>query len=159
MKPFASVVRLICVSVLFGCSAEPVDRLAQAPLDPVEHECLALAIYWEAKAEPQEGLEAVGHVVMNRLRDARFPNTICAVTKEGGERPGCQFSWYCDGRSDVPAEAANWDRAQVTANALMRGELQDNTGGALFFHATRLASPWRVPREQTAEVGGHVFYR
>ena len=150
---------LVGFLVLFGCAAETEDDAQPAPLDPIEHECLALAMYWEAKSEPQAGLEAVGHVVMNRLRDERFPDTICAVTKQGGERRGCQFSWYCDGRSDVPREADNWRRAQDAASALMRDELDDNTDGALFFHARRLDVPWRVQREQTAEVGDHIFYR
>ena len=129
----------------------PVDR-AQAP-------CLALAMYWEAKAEGRDGMRAVGHVVLNRTEDERFPDSPCAVVYEGGEDRGCQFSWYCDGRSDDPTETKNWQTAQAIAQELLSDQLPDTTRGSLFFHARRLKTPWRVPRKQTVTVGNHVFYR
>ena len=66
--------------------------------------CMALNIYHEARGEPIEGKIAVGHVVLNRAASRRFPGQICAVVKQGGEnrRYRCQFSWWCDGRSDRP---------------------------------------------------------
>ena len=68
--------------------------------------CLALAMYWEAKAEGAEGMRAVAAVVLNRVAHPEFPRTVCGVVKQGGERPPCQFSWWCDGKSDQPTETA-----------------------------------------------------
>lgn len=153
----------LLVGSMTGCSsgtnADESDALADGGSDTEERRCLALSMYWEAKAEGRRGMRAVGHVVMNRVRDPRFPNTPCAVVEEGGEQRGCQFSWYCDGRSDVPREAENWRRARVLASELLAGEHRDITKGALFFHARRLKSPWRVEREKTVSIGQHVFYR
>ena len=75
--------------------------------------CLATAIYFEARGEPFVGQSAVAHVVLNRVQDARFPNDICSVVKQGPTyawkpdfpvRNMCQFSYYCDGKSDQPTD-------------------------------------------------------
>lgn len=116
-------------------------------------------MYWEARGEDRAGMRAVGHVVMNRIADDRFPNEPCAVVHHGGEEPGCQFSWYCDGMSDQPADTAEWRTARSLARELMNGSIRDTTRGALFFHAKRLKAPWRAPRTRTVVVGKHVFYR
>jgi spore germination cell wall hydrolase CwlJ-like protein len=129
------------------------------PVDRAQAQCLALAMYWEAKAEGRAGMRAVGHVVLNRTDDERFPDSPCAVVYQGGEDRGCQFSWYCDGRSDEPTETGNWQTAQALAQELLSGQLPDTTKGSLFFHARRLKTPWRVPRKKTVTVGNHVFYR
>jgi len=102
---------------------------------------------------------AVGHVIMNRAVHEQFPATPCAVVKQGGQKPPCQFSWWCDGKSDKPTELANWQRANELARELLTHPPKDNTRGSLFFHSTRLKNPWRVPRKKTVTIGGHVFYR
>jgi len=135
--------------------APPVRR----PVDRAQAQCLALAMYWEAKGEGRAGMRAVGHVVLNRTQDERFPDSPCAVVYQGGEDRGCQFSWYCDGRSDEPTEAGSWLTARALAQELLAGQLPDTTKGSLFFHARRLKTPWRVPRKKTITVGNHVFYR
>lgn len=123
--------------------------------------CIAVAAYWEAFAEGPDGMTAVAMVVLNRMRDSRFPATACEVVREGGEQPGCQFSFWCDGRSDVPDDPERWlDARRATDVAFghaLRGE--DPTGGALYFHSTDIDVPWKVPREETARIGKHVFYR
>ena len=74
-------------------------------------------IYHEARGEPDAGKEAVGHVVLNRAADPRFPGQICDVVRQGGELPRyrCQFSWWCDGRSDAPRNVAAWQQARQVA--------------------------------------------
>lgn len=129
-----------------------------------ELRCLALSMYWEAKAEGREGMLAVGHVVMNRVAHDRFPDTPCQVVFDGGEKPPCQFSWYCDGKSDRPTEVANWAHAQRLARELLDAAPRDRskadrTRGGLFFHSTGMKSPWRIPRTRTVTIGGHVFYK
>lgn len=131
--------------------ASPLGR------DPVR--CLALAMYWEARAEGREGMLAVASVVLNRVGHQGFPDTVCEVVTEGGETPPCQFSWFCDGRSDHPTEARAWRQAEQIATETLRRAPRDLTGGALFFHATSLSDPWHVERQRTARIGRHVFYR
>ena len=64
--------------------------------------CMALVIYWEAKTESEQGMYAVGQVVLNRVKHKEFPSSICSVMREGGEQPPCQFHFWCDGKSDSP---------------------------------------------------------
>jgi len=136
-----------------------IERPHVAPSLRRQQECMALALYWEARGEGYRGMEAVGWTVLNRVHSPLFPATPCDVVFEGGERPGCQFSWYCDGLSDRPTDPASWRHAMIVAGNLLTRPSADPTGGALFFHATSIAVPWRRPRIRTAQVGGHIFYR
>jgi spore germination cell wall hydrolase CwlJ-like protein len=102
-------------------------------------------------------MAAVGSVVLNRVEDARFPNTPCGVVYEGGETPPCQFSWWCDGKSDKPTHLALWEQSLTLAGEMLKDSRTDPTGGALFFHSTSLPNPWR--RARTARIGNHIFYR
>ena len=78
--------------------AQVVDPVGEEPLDEAIT-CLARTIYWEA-GRGGCGMESVASVVMNRLGHEGFPNTVCAVVRQGREQGSCQFSWWCDGRSD-----------------------------------------------------------
>jgi spore germination cell wall hydrolase CwlJ-like protein len=122
-------------------------------------QCLALALYWEAKAEGPEGMLAVASVVLNRVADPQFPDTVCDVVKQGGEEPPCQFSWWCDGASDRPTETRAWRLAQSLARSSLSQPPRDLTDGALFFHNTSIATPWVRRRERTVQIGRHIFYR
>ncbi len=121
--------------------------------------CLALSMYWEAKNQGREGMVAVGSVVLNRVQHEEFPNTPCEVVYEGGETPPCQFSWWCDGKSDTPRDQEAWALAQQLAGRMLASPPPDPTDGALFFHSTEIGKPWRKERTRTAELAGHVFYR
>ncbi len=118
---------------------------------------MALAMYWEARGEGARGMAAVGHVVLNRVRSNAFPDSPCDVVFQGGETPPCQFSWWCDGKSDRPDQLAQWHAALATADAVLDRRIDDPTDGALFFHAAGVKRPWK--RTQTARIGGHIFYR
>jgi len=118
---------------------------------------MALAMYWEARGEGRLGMVAVGSVVMNRVRSDAFPDTPCSVVYQGGETPPCQFSWWCDGKSDRPQNKAQWDAALNTAAEVLADPAVDPTQGALFFHSTAIRKPWQ--RERTTQIGGHIFYR
>ena len=114
-------------------------------------------MYWEARGEGRQGMLAVGSVVLNRVEDYRFPNSACDVVYQGGETPPCQFSWWCDGKSDRPTDSGIWAVSLELANELLEADVQDPTEGALFFHNRSIKSPWR--RVKTAEIGNHIFYR
>jgi spore germination cell wall hydrolase CwlJ-like protein len=121
--------------------------------------CLALALYWEAKTEGPDGMLAVASVVLNRVAHPAFPSSVCAVVTQGGEQPPCQFSWWCDGKSDRPTDPQAWSLARRLARAALAEAPPDRTKGALFFHNTSIATPWLRKRQRTAQIGRHVFYR
>jgi len=139
---------------------QPVELQIELPLRKVDarsHHCLAKAIYWEARGEGEDGMLAVSSVILNRVKDERFPDTVCTVVYEGGEAPPCQFSWWCDGKSDHPTDRAQWGEILELAYTYLATRPEDTTEGALFYHATSIKTPWR--RELTAQIGNHVFYR
>lgn len=124
-----------------------------------EQRCLALAMYWEARGEGNQGMIAVGWTILNRVRSDDFPSTPCAVVYQGNERGRCQFSWWCDGKSDRPRNRRSWARARIIAAGLLTDPPHDPTGGALFYHSKSISVPWVKPRTRTARIGSHIFYR
>lgn len=154
---FRFVVTAVCL-VICGVVGVSASVVVAAELSKQER-CLALAMYWEAKAEGAEGMIAVGAVVLNRVAHAEFPGSVCGVVTQGGEKPPCQFSWWCDGKSDNPTEAKAWATAAELAPALLMELPHDPTKGGLFFHASNIAVPWRVERERTVQIGRHIYYR
>ena len=92
--------------------------------------CLALNTYHEAKNQSMIGQVATAQVVMNRVADSRYPNTVCEVVKQGPKYKGsdvpvrhkCQFSWFCDGKSDEPKkDSKEWRMAQEYARIVLSG--------------------------------------
>lgn len=138
--------------------AQAVDPSGAEPLDDAIT-CLARTVYWEAKGEEIGGLEAIAGVVMNRLGHEGFPNTVCGVVTEGSEQGNCQFSWWCDGRPDDVEEEKPYAAAKEVARKVLNRQLEDRTGGALYFHHRRVSPQWAERYVKTAEVGDHLFYR
>ncbi len=124
-----------------------------------EQQCLALAMYWEARGEGRQGMVAVGWTILNRARSEHFPATPCVVVFQGGERGPCQFSWWCDGKSDRPRDRISWTRARIIAAELLVDPPRDPTNGALFYHSKSIPVPWTRTRVRTARIGNHIFYR
>lgn len=124
-------------------------------IDKNEAYCLAQVIYFEARGEPIAGQIAVAQVTINRRNSGIFPNTICGVVSQKGP---CQYSWYCDGKSDSLPTNAQAYRAQLLANIILINKPEDITGGALFFHSASINPGW-YNLEKTVEIGAHVFYR
>ena len=135
--------------------------------------CLALNTYHEAKNQSTVGQIATAQVVMNRVEDKRFPNTVCEVVKQGPTRPSwedpnkeypirhrCQFSWYCDGKSDVPKNEKAWRKAQDVAFLVYYNKIQiDVTEGATHYHATYVRPAWAKTKTRTTRIEKHIFYR
>lgn len=137
--------------------AQAVDPAGAAPLDDAIT-CLARSIYWEAKGEPPREMEAVANVVMNRLASDDFPDTVCAVVKQGSETKSCQFSWWCDGRPDEVAEQERYELATEIARKALNGQLQDRTRGALYFHDRTVSPDWAREYTRTAQTRRFLFY-
>jgi spore germination cell wall hydrolase CwlJ-like protein len=123
-------------------------------------QCLAQAVYFEARGEPLDGQIAVAEVVLNRVDDPRFPGTICGVTRQGaGSGRGCQFSYVCDGNSDVMKSALARERAGKIASMMLAGRARSLTDGATYFHTRSVRPDWSRRFAKTAAIGHHVFYR
>ncbi len=146
---------------LFGFAACLVTASPGAAGVSDEIECLALNIYFEARSEPDAGRLAVGHVVMNRVSDDRYPGKVCAVVRQGGERVRnrCQFSWWCDGRSDRPRDEHAWEQSKAVATRIYWGLSEDITEGALWYHAVYVRPAWRKILVPGRTIGRHIFYR
>ena len=135
--------------------------------------CLALNTYHEAKNQSLVGQIATAQVVMNRVEDNRFPNTICEVVKEGPTRPSwedpnkeypikhrCQFSWYCDRKDDTPKNEKAWKTAQDVAFLVLYDKIKlDVTEGATHYHATYVRPSWAKTKKRTTRIEKHIFYR
>jgi spore germination cell wall hydrolase CwlJ-like protein len=143
------------------------DRISPAVLNRMprvegnaEWQCLAEAIYYEARGEPLEGQVAVAEVVLNRVDDRRYPNSVCGVTKQGVERGrGCQFSYACDGRPEQMTSAGPRLQAQKLAGIMLAGHDRVVTDGATHFHARYVRPGWASRLTRTAQIGQHIFYR
>jgi spore germination cell wall hydrolase CwlJ-like protein len=102
---------------------------------------------------------AVAWVVLNRTRSDDFPGTVCGVVKQGREAPGCQFSYWCDGKADTPDDDAEWALARQVAREMLTNPPRDPTRGATFYHSADLDTPWTLKRTRTARIGRHIYYR
>ena len=130
--------------------------------------CLALNIYHEARDQPMVGQVAVAQVVMNRVHDKRYPDTVCEVVKQGPTyswkqdfpvRHRCQFSWYCDGKSDKPKDDEAYSKAMMVAHGVYHGNIYDMIDGATHYHATYVYPEWAETKTRIAQIGDHIFYR
>ena len=122
--------------------------------------CLTQAIYYEAALEPTEGQEAVAQVVLNRVRDPNYANSICGVVFEGAERTtGCQFSFTCDGSLAFAPVAWAWNRAERVADRALAGHVAARVGTATHYHADYVRPWWAPTLGRLTRIGAHIFYR
>ncbi len=138
--------------------------------------CLAQNIYFEAGNQPLAGKIAVVNVVLNRVEHDKFPNNVCDVvyqTKEwrtswtGKTVPKlgmCQFSWFCDGKSDKPKDSKTWaESLQLADDMLVKYVKNDNyldlTEGAMWYHAYYIQPYWSHHLNETVQISAHIFYR
>ena len=125
-----------------------------------ELDCLTQAAYYEARGEGRDGMRAVTQVVLNRVRHAAFPNSVCGVVFQGaGRRTGCQFSFTCDGSMRGGVNRAAWNRAREVASAALSGAVYAEVGNATHFHTTGVSPGWRNSLVRVGQVGDHLFYR
>ena len=136
-------------------------------VNPEELECMSKNIYFEAALESTAGKLAVAQVTMNRVKSNVWPNTVCKVITQGIHykngfpvRDRCQFSWYCDGKDDVPHSGSMWRESQEVARyVLTTPDLMDITDVATHYHADYISSPrWAVPHRKTVEIDTHIFF-
>jgi spore germination cell wall hydrolase CwlJ-like protein len=122
--------------------------------------CLTQGIYYEAALEPTEGQEAVAQVILNRVRDPNYANSICGVVFEGAERTtGCQFSFTCDGALAQAPVTWAWNRARVVAERALAGHVAARVGTATHYHADYVHPWWAPTLNKLTQIGAHIFYR
>jgi spore germination cell wall hydrolase CwlJ-like protein len=133
---------------------------SQAEFQERERRCLATAIYFEARGEPTRGQVAVAQVILNRVRSPLFPETICGVVYQGQNQKGCQFSFACDGKTDIPRNDAQWAQAQDISRQITAGELWlPEVGYSTFYHANYVSPYWAGSMSKIDKIGRHIFYK
>jgi len=160
-------------------SASPLGLdIDTSKIDPEQAYCLAENIYYESRNEDIRGQFAVGSVTLNRVKDERFPDTVCDVVKQANihrvtKRVVCAFSWYCENDKkgkEIPIRNKDgtinqrvvdqFQVASIVAIQILSGEVEDNTNGATHFHNPYTSKPaWRFEMRKTMRVGNHDFYR
>ena len=166
-------------------SEDEITHEGGTKVHPDEIECMARNIYFESNNQSKAGQIAVARVVMNRLQDTRFPNTVCEVIQEGPMRESwktrkdpdlaqadriyypvknrCQFSWYCDGKADdIPQSNDNhaWRLAQEIAfNILVFNKYSGLVEGATHYHADYVDPEWSKTITLITKIDDHIFYR
>jgi spore germination cell wall hydrolase CwlJ-like protein len=140
----------------------PAERLALAGKTRAKAEkCLAEAVYFEARGEPERGQKAVAQVVMNRVFSGFYPDDVCGVVYQNAHRRlACQFTFACDNVRDVVREPSLWVQAKRIARDTLDGKLWlPEIGKATHYHATYVHPWWVRTMRKHHKIGVHIFYR
>lgn len=145
-----------------GGAARPdyASLVDHAKLDS-EKRCLAEAVYFESRSEPEAGQAAVAQVVLNRVQSGLYPSSVCGVVYQNRHRyKGCQFSFACEGKSLRITERESWATAVRIANEVMDGQTYlSDVGRSTHYHATYVKPRWARALTKMDAIGRHIFYR
>lgn len=155
------------LSVLKDAEEVSVNEFEQSEIS-----CLAENIYFEARNQSLAGKIAVGLVTLNRVKDNRFPDSVCAVVKQGPTytnwkgnvlpvKHKCQFSWYCDGKPEtIEQKYIEYYKEIIDISIdLYYNEFYDITEGSTHYHADYVSPDWASTKTKTTEIDDHIFYR
>ena len=130
-------------------------------------DCLAKNVYHEARNDGMTGQRAIAWATMNRTKSDKYPDSICAVVYQAVLNDNgiplknkCQFSWFCDGKSDDITDQAAWNVSEQIAEDvfLAYGNETDPTNGAIMYHANYVKPFWVSSYTETARIDSHIFY-
>jgi spore germination cell wall hydrolase CwlJ-like protein len=141
--------------------AQKQKVVAQRRVRQAEENCLARAVYFEARSESALGQMAVAKVILNRVKAPNYPKSICGVVYQGSQRRNsCQFSFACDGQADDVRQPAAWAQAKHIAKRAIDGDkaVAAKMQGALFYHADYVKPKWARSMRKVMKVGRHIFY-
>lgn len=126
-----------------------------------EQECLATAVYFEARGENPKGQAAVAQVILNRVRNPSYPNTICGVVYQNEDWSNrCQFSFACDGVPDRIADRRAYDLAREVALAVTAGKIfLPEVASSTHYYASYVNPSWASAMEKMTQLGSHLFFR
>ena len=122
--------------------------------------CLALNIYFEARSEPIEGQIAIAEVTLNRVASTNYPNDVCSVVLQEN-KDGCQFSWWCDGKSDQPREHNSLQTSKALAELMLKegGHITVIGNEATHYHSNDVHPYWANDLHKIRRIGKHIFYK
>ncbi len=151
--PFTSEVNPRAPSTVFR-AAGPADQFRSL-------QCLAEAVYYEARSESEDGQRAVAQVVLNRVRHPAYPGSVCGVVYQGPLRAGggCQFTFTCDGALVRIPSGEDWTRARRIAAEALAGFVYAPGGLATNYHTHQVLPDWAFRLAKTNVIGNHIFYR
>ncbi|MEJ7777148.1 MAG: cell wall hydrolase [Sphingomicrobium sp.] len=152
----------VAIETNVGPAARPFMSAAYADSAAVRAlDCLATAVYYEAASEPLDTQRAVAQVVLNRMRHASYPSSICGVVFEGSSRrTGCQFTFTCDGALQRRRpDSAGWRTATRIAAQALAGYVHAPVGLATHFHADWVVPYWSTSLAKVGKIGTTIFYR
>jgi spore germination cell wall hydrolase CwlJ-like protein len=135
-------------------------KLSHVDFVRTETECLAKNIYFEANTESVEGKLAVATVTMNRVQSRIFPRTVCGVVLDRSSR-GCQFSWVCDGKTDIVRDRRGYFESVKIAEEVLLSNKRSRiiTSDVLYYHADYVEPTWAKTMKLFTKIGAHLFYR
>jgi hypothetical protein len=132
-----------------------VDKFATSAQLDEQTNCLATAVYFEARGETVEGQLAVARVVMNRAASGRYPPDWCSVVKQPA-----QFSFVRHGEFPyADTNSASWQRAEAVAEIAANSIVPSVSNDVLWYHADYVAPTWRRSLTEVQQIGAHIFYR
>lgn len=139
-------------------AAEPLPK---SSFSKREQHCLTAGIYFEARGEPVRGQAAVAQVILNRVKNPTYPNTICGVVYQNKHwRNRCQFSFACDRIKDKVNDRKRWNVASYVARETTEGRIWlKEVGSSTHYHATYVNPKWARSMKRVGRIGLHIFYR
>lgn len=162
----ALVAGMIAVGAINAQEVRAETRLQTISAE--DKECLAKNIYFEARSETIEGQVAVAWVTLNRMESSRFPDTLCGVvyqarTDSNGNprRHQCQFSWFCDGKSDRIRNQREWEDVLLITEVVLLDwarAKESPVQNATYYHADYVSPYWADDYVRIAQVDSHIFY-
>ena len=166
MKLWITVPMILFIMIAEEVNATMKNKEKIVTTTQEEVNCLAENIYFEARGESTPGRMAVALVTLNRVKDNRFPDTVCGVVKQTKYYPSgkidlhsCQFSWYCDGKSDKVRDYKVWEDIHLIAEVMYEYESVDVTQGALWYHSPAVKPKWSMVYNKTVKIDNHIFYK
>lgn len=154
----------IAAATLGACmlaAVMPASNAQAATAVPgAERKCLAIAIYFEARGESEQGQKGVAQVILNRVEAESYPDSICGVVYQNQQkRNACQFSFACDGKPERTTEREAWHEAQAVADEVLNGRnLVQSVRTATHYHANYVRPYWAPKLKRLSKIGRHIFY-
>ncbi len=140
--------------------AAPKSPLVGTVTSEREMKCLAEAVYFESRSEPERGQAGVAQVVLNRVRSGVYPASVCGVVYQNRHRYlACQFTFACEGKALRTDESGPWATAQRIARDVAEGRTYlPGVGNATHYHANYVRPWWARYMDKREKVGKHIFY-
>ena len=131
---------------------------------------LAMNMYFEAGNQSEAGRISVALVTLNRRGHWDYPDDIESVVTQGSTyvnwkgivypvKHMCQFSWYCDGKADVPEDSPTWNEGYQLATSIMQYGMYDITEGATHYHNDTVHPYWADHLYHVVTIDNHIFYK